>query len=60
VEGACTLRQPRLLSVLGQDLFDLFPKELRPTNRAAIIGGVGGVSSLHADAYNWTGHHVYL
>merc|ERR1719399_2060632 len=30
-----------LLAYGAEDLFELFPKELRPTNRAAIIGGIG-------------------
>jgi hypothetical protein len=35
--------------------FQAFPAALRPTDRAFVFGGKGATSSLHVDAYNWTG-----
>jgi hypothetical protein len=41
--------------LFADDFFQLFPTELRPTDRAFIFAGKGGSSSLHVDSYNWTG-----
>ena len=37
------------------DYYEYFPDHLRPTDRAFIFAGTGGSSTLHVDAYNWTG-----
>jgi len=44
----------------NKDLFGLFPADLQPQNRAFVLGGLGSVSSLHVDAYNWTGWNALL
>ena len=44
-------------SEFGDNWFEYFPVEMRD-GIALVIGGTGGASSLHADAYNWTGWNV--
>jgi hypothetical protein len=41
-------------SLFGDDLFEHFPKEIRPY-QALIVGGVGARSFLHCDPYEWMG-----
>ena len=41
-------------SLFGNDLFEHFPKEIRPY-QALIVGGVGARSFLHCDPYEWMG-----
>ena len=42
------------IPLFGEDLFDHFPKKIRPY-QALIIGGVGARSFLHCDPYEWMG-----
>eukprot|EP00930_Biecheleria_cincta_P006062 TRINITY_DN10703_c0_g2_i1.p1 TRINITY_DN10703_c0_g2~~TRINITY_DN10703_c0_g2_i1.p1 ORF type:complete len:399 (+),score=72.30 TRINITY_DN10703_c0_g2_i1:68-1264(+) len=48
---------PRLLR--GENFLELFPDGSRPPD-ALVVGGRGSTSSLHVDAYNWTGWHALL
>ncbi|CAM9710773.1 unnamed protein product, partial [Heterosigma akashiwo] len=50
----------RPVQYFGENLFDLFPKSLRPKDACLIIGGVGSRSFLHADPYEWTGTNILL
>lgn len=45
--------------LFGQDLFEHFPRLIRPLT-ALIIGGAGARSFLHADPYEWVGWNYLL
>jgi hypothetical protein len=47
------------VSLFGEDLFQYFPKDIRPY-QALIIGGVGARSFLHSDPYEWMGTNYLL
>ena len=42
------------------DLFDHFPKAIRPKKPCLVMGGEGARSSLHVDPYSWTGWNYLL
>ena len=42
------------------DLFTLFPPEIKPPGRAFLIGGLGSHTGLHVDNYNWTGWNALV
>ncbi|EKX49289.1 hypothetical protein GUITHDRAFT_162130 [Guillardia theta CCMP2712] len=42
------------------NLFELFPKSIRPKDSCLVIGGVGSRSTLHADPYDWMGWNFCL
>ena len=46
-------------SLFGDDLFEHFPKEIRPY-QALIVGGVGARSFLHCDPYEWKIGRAYV
>ena len=45
---------------LEDDLFELFPEELRPWNAMLLWGTKYSRSSLHMDPYNWTGTNAVI
>lgn len=60
--GSAVEGSPKLLESCcsgAANFLDLFPDGSRPPD-ALVIGGRGATSSLHVDAYNWTGWHALL
>ncbi|XP_019638472.1 PREDICTED: F-box protein At1g78280-like [Branchiostoma belcheri] len=48
------------VEVLGEDFFQLFPKEVQPWDALLLWGSPSSRSPLHIDPYNWTGINAVI
>ncbi|XP_078591094.1 uncharacterized protein LOC144870584 [Branchiostoma floridae x Branchiostoma japonicum] len=48
------------VEVLGEDFFQLFPKEVQPWDALLLWGSPCSRSPLHIDPYNWTGINAVI